>query len=276
MSSRTTIKSAVTVSLVKEARQGPFVYHEGLEDGLARAAALKFDAVEIFAPSAADVDPAELRRLLTKHRLEIAAFGTGAGWLVQKLTLTSPDPQIRLAARRYIAAIIDLAGGFGAPAIIGSMQGRIEPSHSREQAMAWLKESLTDLSSQAASYGVPLLLEPLNRYETNVFNRLTQTAEFLNSLGSHNVKLLADLFHMNIEESDIFSALRSSASLIGHVHLADSNRHAFGFGHTDFTKVKSALREMNFCGYLSAEILPLPDADAAAKQTLAAIRNLTS
>ena len=269
------MKSAVTICLVSQARRGPFVFHDGLANGCSRAAKFGFDAVEIFPPSAEAVDRAELEELLARNHLAVAAFGTGAGKLVRNLTLTSPDEATRTAARHFIAEIIELGGRFGAPAIIGSMQGRGSDEDDRGLALDWLRESLNDLGEQASSHGVPLLLEPLNRYETNLFNRLHQTVDFIGSLTTGNVRILADLFHMNIEEADMAAALCEAGPLIGHVHFADSNRQAVGFGHTDVAPVISALRQIGYTGYLSSEVFPLPTADAAAEQTIAAIRRFT-
>src|SRR5689334_7034113 len=118
------IKSAVTISLVNEARGGPFVFWDDLAGGCRRAAELGFDAVEVFAPSADSVDPHLLKQLLIDNRLTLAAVGTGAGWVRGKLNLTLPDAGKRAEARAFIKSIIDLGGPLGAPAIIGSMQGR--------------------------------------------------------------------------------------------------------------------------------------------------------
>ncbi len=211
---------------------------------------------------------AELGRLLELHKLKLAAVGTGAGWVVQRLSLTSPDASVRLRAREFIAGIIDRAAAFGAPAIIGSMQGRWGDGVVREQAVSWLAEALEELGARAGSRGVPLLFEPLNRYETNLFNSVTQTAEFLARLTTQSIKVLGDLFHMNIEERDIAGTLQHAGKRLGHVHFADSNRHAAGFGHTDFAAVARALQQMDYDGYVSAEILPLPDSDTAACQTM--------
>ena len=271
------MRSAITVSLVPEARGGPFVFHAGLADGCAQAAALGFDAVEIFPPSAAAVDANALTTLLSQHKLGVAAVGTGAGWVVRKLSLTSPDATVRRDARAFIAEIVDLAGRFGAPAIIGSMQGRWDAAVgvSREQALAWLGEAFDDLAARAAKHGVPLLYEPLNRYETNLLNRLGEAAVWLRSLptpGARNVRLLADLFHMNIEEADSAAALREAGALVGHVHFADSNRRAIGLGQTRIAPIIAALRAIGCSGYLSAEIFPLPDAHTAATQTIKAFK----
>lgn len=266
------IHSAITISLVEETRGGPFVFSSGLADGCARAAALGFDGVEVFPRSAEDVNAKELKQLLKAHGLKLAAMGTGAGWVVEKLRLTDPDATVRARARAFIAGIVDLAGSFDAPAIIGSMQGRWEPPVTREQAFGWLREALEQLGPRAHAHGVPLLFEPLNRYETNLVRSVAEGLEVLQPLKTRNVKLLVDLFHANLEEASIPGALRLAGDQLGHVHFADSNRHAIGFGHTDLTGVGEALSEVAYGGFVSAEILPLPDPDTAAKQTMQSFR----
>ncbi len=269
------MRSAITISLVPETKGGPFVFSEGLAAGCTCAAELGFDAVEVFPPSADAIDRVVLAELIKRHDLSVAAIGTGAGWVVRKLLLTHADAAVRRDAREFIRAIIDVAGQFGAPAIIGSMQGRWDAATSREQALTYLGESLSDLGAHAARHGVPLLYEPLNRYETNLFNRIGETAAWLRTVSAPNVRVLADLFHMNIEEVDSAAALREVGPLVGHVHFADSNRRAIGMGQTRMAPIIDALRAMGYRGYLSAEIFPLPDPLAAARQTIAAFRQHT-
>lgn len=270
------MQSAVTISLVPEARGGPFVFWDDLVAGCAHAAELGFDAVELFLTSAEALDVPKVARLLGVHGLKCAAVGTGAGWVKHKLRLTDPDVAVRQRAIGFVSEIIDAAGTLGAPAIIGSMQGRWGDSVTREQSLDWLGEALATLAERAARHGVPLLYEPLNRYETNLFNRQGEAATFLCSLRSRNVKLLCDLFHMSIEESSIADTLRAAGPLVGHVHFADSNRQAIGWGHTAMTPIMAALREINYAGYLSAEVLPLPDSDSAARQTMKSFRRWTA
>src|SRR5437763_5596728 len=120
------MKAALTISLVPQAKGGPFVFWDDLAAGCEKAAALGFHAVEIFAPSANAIDRKALHRLLGEHRLEVAAFGTGAGWVLHKWQLCHADREMRQQAREFIRQIIDVAGEFSAPAIVGSMQGRFE------------------------------------------------------------------------------------------------------------------------------------------------------
>jgi sugar phosphate isomerase/epimerase len=152
------------------------------------------------------------------------------------------------------------------------MQGRAANPVSRPEALHWLAESLEQLGLHAQARGQPLLFEPLNRYETNLVNQVSEALALLEPLRTRNVKLLCDCFHMNIEEDSLPASLRLAGARLGHVHFADSNRRAVGLGHTDFGPVAEALTEMKYEGYLSAEILPLPDPETAAAQTLASFR----
>jgi sugar phosphate isomerase/epimerase len=263
------MKSAITISFVPQARGGPFVFWDDLAAGCTKAAQLGFDAVEIFAPGAEALDADIVRPLLDRHRIKVAAVGTGAGWVIHKLSLTSADSTVRAKARGFIRSIIDAGGKLGAPAIIGSMQGRWGEGVTRDQAIAYLTDALNDLGQHARQHGVPLIYEPLNRYETNLVNTQADGVALLKTLRTNNVTLLADLFHMNIEEVDLPAAIRSAGNSIGHVHLADSNRRPAGNGHTTFAPIVEALKDIGYKGYISAECLPWPDSDAAAVQTIA-------
>jgi len=262
------IKSAITVSLVEEARGGPFVFWDGIAAACECASELGFDAIEIFAPSADAVNNEELIALLEKHNLKVAAVGTGAGMVKHGLNLTDPDPEKREAARDFIRQMIDLGGPFQAPAIIGSMQGKWGGDLDLDGALALLREALNELGPYAAKHGVPLIYEPLNRYETNLIKTVAHGVEFLKTLSTDNVKLLADLFHMNIEEADLAAAIRTGKGKIGHVHFVDSNRQATGLGHMDIAPIATALIETGYDGYLSAEAFPIPDSKTAAVKTI--------
>jgi sugar phosphate isomerase/epimerase len=260
--------SSITVSLVSEARGGPFVFWDDLPGAVKTAQELGFDAIEIFPPGPESVDLPATQRLLADHGLKLAAMGTGAGWVKHKLHLTHPDAAMRTKAKDFIRSIIDTAGPLGAPAIIGSMQGRWGESVSREQGFSWLGEALVELGNHARQYQVPLIYEPLNRYETNYSTTIESGVKLLKDSGATNVLLLADLFHMNIEEADLPAAIRGGAGFIGHIHLVDSNRRPAGMGHLDFAPIAAALKDIGYDRALSAEALPYPDSIAAAKQTI--------
>ena len=271
------IKPCVTISLVRSLGPrslsgGPWIYWDELEVSIPKARAAGFDAVELFTSSADAVDTDILSGLLDKYGVKLAAVGTGAGKVLHQLHLASPDKGIRRKARGFISSMIEFGGRFGAPAIIGSMQGFVETGVERVQSLGWLAEGLSELGSTAAAYGVNLIFEPLNRYETNLINRLADGVELIKSVKCKNILLLADLFHMNIEEESIAACLRKFGDYIGYVHFVDSNRRAAGMGHIDLAEVARALSEIGYDGYVSAEALPYPDSDKAAAQTIAAFK----
>jgi sugar phosphate isomerase/epimerase len=109
------------------------------------------------------------------------------------------------------------------------------------------------LAPQAEKLGVNLLLEPLNRYETHFLNRVEQAVDIVQRIGSPAVKIMPDLFHMNIEEADIPAALHRGGACVGYVHLADSTRLQPGSGHTDFPSAFRALKAIGYDGHLVME-----------------------
>lgn len=266
------IRSAVTIALVPQLKNGPWIFWEDLELGMKKAADLGFDGIELFTSAADAIDPDHLGELLEKYQLQLAAVGTGAGKVLHGWTLTDPDREIRKKAIFFISAMISFGAKFGAPAIIGSMQGNVLPKGSREETLELLAQGLETLGKQAESEGVFLIYEPLNRYESNLLNTAEAGSSFLEKNSITNVKLLADLFHMNIEEDNLTNAIRDYGKYIGHVHFADSNRKPIGLGHTDMRPIAAALKEIGYAGFVSAEAFPLPSPDAAAEQTIREFR----
>jgi len=262
------MRSAVTITLLPEAKAGPFVFAD-LREGCRAAKDLGFDGIEIFPPSAEAVR--EAIPVLREHGLPLAAVGTGGGAVRHKLSLTHPDRDNRERAREFVRSLIDVAAESGASAIVGSMQGSWT-EFDRELTLRLLANSINKLGDYAESRGVLLLYEPLNRYETNLLNTLADAAGFLGQRATRNVRILVDLFHANIEEADMAASIRAHARYVGHVHWADSNRRAAGLGHTDFAPIAAALRDSGYGGYISAEVFPLPDPQSAARHTIESFR----
>lgn len=262
------IRSSVTISLVPEARGGPFVFWDDIENACHTAKKLEFDAVEIFAPGPDVLQSSAVSKALADNGLALAAVGTGAGWVKHKLHLSLPNASDRQKAKDFIKSMIEAGAVHKAPAIIGSMQGRHGDGVDQATAMNYLADALEELGEYAAQQGVILIYEPLNRFETNLVNTIESGLHLLGRLSTRNVKLLADLFHMNIEEVSIADAVRQGGSQIGHVHFVDSNRRPAGNGHIDLSSVSAALAEIKYQGYISAEALPWPDSLTAAKTTI--------
>ena len=265
------IRAAVTLSLVPEVRGGPFIFWDRIAPACAAAARIGFHGVELFPSAAGAVPVAELRAALAAEGLALAAVGTGAGGVVHGLSLAHPEPAPRQRAVAFVRAIVELAAAFEAPAIVGSIQGRAAPGEAREEALARLADSMAQLAEHAAAAGGRVLLEPLNRYETDLCNTLQQGAGLLaraGDAGGGRLALLADLFHMNVEEQDLAAALGAAAAQLGHLHFVDSNRRPAGCGHLAYGPIAAALRAAGYRGWASAEAFPYPDPEAAARQTI--------
>jgi len=116
-----------------------------------------------------------------------------------------------------------------------------------------LIEGLSRIAPVAEEVGKPVILEPLNRYETHLLRTVGQAAEICRAVGSPGIKLMADFFHMNIEESDMGRAIEEVADCLAYVHLADSNRYQPGAGHLDFRPGLAALKRIGYDGYLTLE-----------------------
>jgi sugar phosphate isomerase/epimerase len=263
---QTEIKSSITFSAVPEAQGGPFVYWGSLEESMRSAKDLGFDAIEIFPPSPEYFQTIDAAKLAQQTGLEIAAVGTGAGWLKHKLSLADAEPQVRARAMEFLSSMLVAATQLQAPMIIGSMQGRSVPGVSKTQAKEFLREGLERLDAQAKAIGGNILYEPLNRYETDQCNTLAQGTELICGLSS--TKLLADWFHMNIEEADMVESILKAGTAIGHVHFADTNRLAVGSGHLSVQPLIDALGQIGYRGFLSAEVFPQPDSQSAAERTI--------
>jgi len=111
-------------------------------------------------------------------------------------------------------------------------------------------------------------MEPINRYETDFILSAADAVRLVEDLDCDNFGLMLDFFHMNIEDVSIEEGLRQAGDRLWHVHIADSNRRYPGCGHLDFGSIFAALKDIDYQGYISAEMLPLPNSDTAAQKTM--------
>lgn len=171
------------------------------------------------------------------------------------------DPDRRRDAVDNMASqlqVIGELGGVGAmtPAAWGMFSRRLPPftaPRSEAEDREVLVAGLSELGEVAASAGVVVLLEPLNRYEDHMVNTLAQARDLAEATGQDSVQVGADTYHMNIEEADIQVSLRATADRIGHVQLSDSNRLEPGAGHLDWVTLLATLDQMHYAGTLAFE-----------------------
>ncbi|MFN2216551.1 MAG: 5-keto-L-gluconate epimerase [Anaerolineales bacterium] len=238
-----------------------------LEENLKHIAEIGYNGVELAIRDPKLINEGELIRLLEAYSLSVPAIGTGQAWGEEGLSFTDPDAGVREAAIKRIISHIPTASNLGAIIILGLIRGIVKPGVDKEQAMIWLVDALKRCSGEAAQQGVRLALEPINRYETTLINSTSEGLDLIERVQAENFGLLLDTFHMNIEEADIEESIRNCGSRIFHFHVADSNRWYPGAGHLDFKKILSTLYGTKYCGWVSGEFLPKPDAASAAEKS---------
>jgi sugar phosphate isomerase/epimerase len=160
---------------------------------------------------------------------------------------------------KILLAVIAEVGGIGAITHAAFAQWSNvlppweSPPRTPEEDRNVLGEALSELGEHAEREGSIVLFEPLNRYEDHIVNRLEQAAAICGDVASPSVKVMADTFHMSVEEDDLAASIRSTADLIGHVQLGDSGRLQPGVGHLDWPTFMEALRAVGYDGWLAME-----------------------
>ena len=225
---------------------------ETLEARLANLEAWGYQGIQL-ARGTLEMGWPAITSALENSPIELCIAGGGRG-------LLAADEAERRAAVTQIAEGLHLAAQVGAVgSIVVPIFGRAQvsppapPQTMYELEFEMLVELLSEIAPTAEEVGVPVILEPLNRYETHFLNRLDQGVELCREVGSSGIKIMADFFHMNIEEAKLGQAIERAADYIAYVHLADSNRYQPGAGHLDFVPGLSALKRIGYDGFMTLE-----------------------
>lgn len=261
-------------AVLRRKEGAPFLYGGNLEGGIAAAGKFGYDCVELHVRAPEELSIPALQKALAARKLAVSALGTGRAYVDDGLSLI--DPATREGALKRLEGFIDAAGILGARVIVGCLRGNVPAPERLSESLERLAGAMRPADAYAGKRGVPLLLEPINRYENNYLCSLADAAAFIRKAGLTYTGILADTFHMNIEEADMVRSLRENAGLIQYIHAADSNRLYPGGGHTDFPALFRALKESGFSGDVSAECLPLPDGETAAKTWLQNMKGILS
>lgn len=242
-----------------------FVVYRGFEECIPKAAHLGFHGVELALKRADEINPVQLQRLLDNNAIEISCISTGQVYADGGLMLTQSNPEKRKEIISIFKDLVDLAEYFGRQINIGRVRGKVG-NRSIKEVEDLFSEVTTELCEYAKPKNVTLLVEPVNRYETDFINSVEEGVALIEKVAVTNLMLMPDVFHMNIEDKSISGELIKYIHLINYIHLADSNRLAPGQGHIDFHQIFGNLLAAGFDGWVSVEILPKPNPDIAAKQ----------
>ena len=274
------MKYGIVISASKT-KFGPVIFKENLKENILKAKKYGYDGVEITTRDIKNLNIKETKELLANQSLIPVTLGTGQIFVDEKLSFTSSDKKIRILAVDRLKTIIEAAAQLNTSVIIGLIRGTIENIEAFDSELRIAEERICECLEECIDYAsgkVFFLLEPINRYETNIFNRLEDVTDFLSKfkdrLEVKSIGILADTFHMNIEEPVIAESFNKNISLIKHIHFADSNRWPPGYGHIDFHEIIEVLKKNRYESFISFELFPIPDPDTAAKCSLKYIKKI--
>jgi sugar phosphate isomerase/epimerase len=248
---------------------GPYMLSGDLLKGIHLARSLGYAGVELSLRDSAAIDRGRIEATLQRDGMRAFAIATGLSADLDGLSLLAETPEYRDGALARLRSHIDFARTLGCPVILGGVRGSITACGERyREVEAAGITAIARCLAYAEHTGVAMLLEPINRYETNLVNSLADARELLQYLGATGVKLLLDTYHMNIEEPSIEGSILAAGPSLGYLHVADSNRRAPGWGHINFASVLGALQGLQPPVDVTVEALPLPDGRACAVQAM--------
>ncbi len=252
-----------------DAPPGAFVvFRDDLCELVELCSGLGYDGVELALRFAHQVNLPEMKRRLSATGMEIPCISSGQVFAADGLYFTHPDAAVRDAAVQRIIEMIRLAAELGAKVNTGRVRGVIPAGENAETAAGRYLACLERCADVAEPLGVELIVEPVNRYEVNFINNCAEALAMVRRCGRPSVKLMPDVFHMNIEDASFRQSFEDAREFITYVHVADSNRLAPGWGHLPFDEIFTILSDIGYDGYLTAEILPQPEPMAAARQAI--------
>ncbi|HEX4764744.1 MAG TPA: sugar phosphate isomerase/epimerase family protein [Lichenihabitans sp.] len=233
-----------------------FVWAKGWSrDEAARAigqtAELGYDLIELAA-----LDPSTIDTGFTRRELEKAGLGATASLgLDADSDISSNDRDKEKRGQAKLEQAIAMGRDVGATHICGILESAFQ-KYSVPTTAEGVKRSvevLQRVGETAAKSNITLGLEVVNRYESNVLNTASQAVEMCKRIGRPNVKVHLDVYHMNIEESDITSAIIDTGEHLGYFHTGDSHRGYMGSGSIDLAGVFRALVRSGYQGPITFE-----------------------
>jgi D-psicose/D-tagatose/L-ribulose 3-epimerase len=215
---------------------------------------LGFDILEISCENPELIDVDAVKSELQHNSLQpivCGAFGPDRN-------ICSHDPEIVENAKSYIRWLVDAAFKLGSPVVCGPMYSAVGKDHledARERKVEWDRavSGIREMAQYAETKQVKLALEPLNRFETDMINVVTQGLEFIRQTGMANVGFHLDTFHMHLEEKNSGDAIRLANQKIYHFHACENDRGVPGTGQVHWDKVAQGLKDVKYNGPIVIE-----------------------
>jgi D-psicose/D-tagatose/L-ribulose 3-epimerase len=225
-----------------------------IDELFAKIAGMGYDVVEIAVEDPDIIDGHKVKQALATYGLKAVVCGAFG----PTRDLTNEDPAIHANCFKYVEACMDLCVLWDTKFFAGPMysavgKARMLPPEQRKQEWDLAVKNLKIVCEMAASRGLDIALEPLNRFESDLVNTAEDVVRLINDIDHPSAKILLDGFHMNIEEPSLEAAIKLAGDKLIHVQVADNYRGTPGTGQTNWNAYKTALEEINYKGVISIE-----------------------
>jgi D-psicose/D-tagatose/L-ribulose 3-epimerase len=244
----------------------------GARHAISSAAAAGFDLIEVPILDPFGIDTEMTRRLLDEYGLQ-SACSMG---LPPHADVASEDINVQTEGKKLLTRAVEVAEELGAEALCGVLYSRLAkyPAPVSARSRAHVIDALQHLASEAAAAAVPVNLEVVNRYESNVVNTAAGMLELIDETGADNLRVHLDTYHMNIEEDGFVLPVEQVGDRIGYVHIGESHRGYLGSGTIDFDSFFAALRATGYQGMVTFESFSSAVVHPDLSNDLAVWRNL--
>lgn len=227
---------------------------KAVQDLAPKVKSMGFDILEIAVEHPDLIDVEVVKETLKENQLE----GIVCGVFGPDRNICSSDPEICKNARKYILWLIDAAAQLGSETVCGPMYSSVGKDHIEdpvERQKEWQKavSEIKEMAEAAQKKGVLLAMEPLNRFETDMINVVSQGLKFIDETGMENVGFHLDTFHMHLEEKDSADAIRKAGKKIFHFHACENDRGVPGTGQVRWKEIAKALKDIDYQGPIVIE-----------------------
>ncbi|NQT12617.1 MAG: sugar phosphate isomerase/epimerase [Planctomycetes bacterium] len=197
----------------------------------------------------------EIRRQLDRAGLEMV----GLHWLLARtegLHLTSPDAAVRKKTAKYLGDLAEFCAELGGNLLVfGSPKQRnLLPGVDRAKGMELAAEVIESVMPTLEASDVVLAMEPLSPGATDFLNTAAEAVELVKRVDSPRCRMILDCNAMSTESTPMPELIRRSRAHLAHFHANDPNQQGPGFGKLDFLPILSALRAIDYRGWVSVEV----------------------
>lgn len=253
---------------------GPVLYEDNLNMLCDYVSSFGYEGIELSLISP-DVLTSDREQIIRQFGLQVFGIATGQSYVHEGICLYSESDELRSKAVKKLKDFVPIANAHNCPIIIGGIRGNEKvPEKSRNEVKKRGDDAIMDLVESASRRKVKLLLEPINRYESLYYHTVSSCRSFIIDNAIDNISILADTFHMNIEEVSINDTIANNMAFIAYVHIADSNRLYPGAGHTDFISLFATILSQSFEGTIGIEALPVPNMKESALNSIKKINSI--